>query len=338
MLIGHKAVFLPLLRYNKSCFPESLNESLQESLQEFYMISVIIPTYNAAKQLEKLLASLRQQTLPCEIIVIDSSSTDGTPKIAEQYGALVKTIDKDTFDHGGTRTLAGKMAGGDILVYLTQDALPVDSASLANLVEPLADRAVGAVYGRQLPRPGASRFGAHLRLFNYPVRSHCRSLQDKKTYGIKTPFLSNSFAAYRKSCLGEIGWFSERLIMGEDMHAGAKLLLAGYRIAYAPEAAVYHSHDYTPLQEFRRSFDIGVFHRREEWIISEFGSAGGEGMAYLKSAITYLAKDGKYGLLPELFVRTGLRLAGYTLGRMSRHLPLSVVKSFSLHRDWWGEA
>ncbi|MGC2061610.1 MAG: glycosyltransferase [Thermodesulfovibrionales bacterium] len=302
------------------------------------MISVIIPTYNAAKHLEKLLESLRQQTLPSEIIVIDSSSTDSTPKIAEQFGATVKVIDKGAFDHGGTRTLAGKMAGGNILVYLTQDALPVASTSLEKLVRPLTDRTVGAVYGRQLPRPEASVFGTHLRLFNYPDVSYIRSLTDKKTYGIKTPFLSNSFAAYRKSCLEEICWFNERLIMGEDTCAGARLLMAGYTIAYAADAAVYHSHDYTAMQEMRRYFDIGVFHRSEDWIISEFGSAGGEGMAYLKSAITYLAENRKYELLPELFVLTGLKLAGYTLGRISPYLPLSVVKRFSMHRDWWGEA
>jgi rhamnosyltransferase len=299
------------------------------------MISVIIPTYNAAKDLEKLLESLRQQTLPCEIIVIDTSSTDGTPEVAEHYRAIVKVIDKNTFDHGGTRTLAGKMAGGDILVYLTQDALPVDATSLEKLVKPLADSTVGAVYGRQVPRPGASLFGAHLRLFNYLDTSSIKRLSDKATLGIKTPFFSNSFAAYRRTDLEQIGWFRERLILGEDTCAAARLLLAGHAVAYAADAVVYHSHDYTPAEEFRRYFDVGVFHSAEDWILSEFGSAGGEGMAYLKSAVKYLAENGKYHLLPELVARTGLKFAGYTLGRMSRYLPLSIVKNFSMHRDWW---
>lgn len=113
--------------------------------------------------------------------------------------------------------------------------------------------------------------------------------------------------------------------------------MAGYTIAYASDAAVYHSHDYTAMQEMRRYFDIGVFHSSEDWLISEFGSAGGEGLAYLKSAIRYLTENRKYGLLPELLVRTGLKLVGYTLGRISRYLPASVVKNVSMHRDWWGE-
>ncbi|MBA4373798.1 MAG: glycosyl transferase [Thermodesulfovibrio sp.] len=299
------------------------------------MISVIIPTYNAALQLETLLKSLQQQTLPCEIIVIDSGSTDRTPAIAGQRGATVRVIDKDDFGHGRTRTLAGKLAQGDILVYLTQDALPVNTTSLERLLAPLADTTIGAVYGRQLPRPGAALLSSHLRLFNYPEVSYVRTLQDRKQYGIKTPFLSNSFAAYRKACLDEIGWFSEKVIMGEDTLAGARLLLAGYRLAYTAEAAVYHSHDYTLLQDFRRAFDIGVFHRSEDWLISEFGSAGSEGLAYLKSAVTHLSEKRKYHRLPELLVRTALKFTGYTLGRRSRHLPVSALQHFSMHRDWW---
>lgn len=302
------------------------------------MISVIIPTYNAVNDLEKLLASLRQQTIPCEIIVIDSSSTDGTPRIAEEYGATVKAVGKEAFDHGGTRTLAGKMAGGDILVFMTQDTLPADAVSLERLVASLSDTKTGAAYGRQLPRPGAHPLGAHLRLFNYPEVSSIKRLADKRWLGIKTPFLSNSFAAYRTSCLREIGWFKERLIMGEDMHAGAKLLLAGYSIAYAADAVVYHSHDYTPLEELRRAFDIGVFHRSEDWILSAFGSAGGEGLAYLKSAMMYLAQNRNCGLAPELLLRTGMKAAGYALGRASGYLPRPVIRSLSMHRDWWGKA
>lgn len=301
------------------------------------MISVIIPTYNAAKHLEALLESLRQQTVGSEIMVVDSTSTDGTPELAQRHGAAVMTVSKEAFDHGGVRTLAGKAARGELLVYLTQDALPVSATALEKLLEPLADRTVAAVYGRQLPRPGASLFGAHLRLFNYPEGSWTRSLGDRQRYGIRTPFLSNSFAAYRKACLQEIGWFSERLIMGEDTAAGARLLRLGYRLAYTAEAAVYHSHDYTLRQDFRRSFDIGVFHQSEDRLLAEFGGAGKEGLAYLRSAVRYLAEHRALPRLPELLLRTSLRFTGYTLGRRFRRLPLTVVRSCSMHRDWWRE-
>ncbi len=307
------------------------------------MTTVIIPTYNAGKQLAKLLESLKAQSLACDILIIDASSDDDTAKIAKRSGATVTIIEKQSFDHGGTRTLAGQLSGtitrtkadADILVYMTQDALPADSTALENLIKPFSDHMVAAAYGRQLPHPVASPFGGHLRLFNYPEISHIRSLADKAACGIRTPFLSNSFAAYRRPALEEIGWFRERLIMGEDTWAGAKLLLAGYRLAYVSEAKVHHSHDYSPQEDFRRYFDIGVFHRCEDWILSEFGSAGHEGLAYVKSAITYLAGHKKSYLLPELMIRTALKLAGYSLGRMHTHIPVSLKKKLSMHRDWW---
>ncbi|MDA8083398.1 MAG: glycosyltransferase family 2 protein [Nitrospiraceae bacterium] len=298
-------------------------------------VSVIIPTLNAGEGLDPLLESLGTQTLPCETIIADSSSTDNTTRIAARHGATICAIPRNTFDHGGTRTLAGKGASGDILIYMTQDALPADRMSLENLVKPFADPSVGAAFGRQLPRPDAAPFGAHLRLFNYPAASSVRRLADKRSLGIRTSFLSNSFAAYRRSALTQIGWFRERLIMGEDTCAGASLLVAGYAIAYAADATVYHSHDYTPLQEMRRYFDIGVFHDGEAWMLDEFGGAGREGLSYMRSAVTYLAAVGKHHLVPELLLRSAMKFAGYRLGRLHRYIPLPLAKRLSMHRDWW---
>jgi rhamnosyltransferase len=216
------------------------------------MTSVIIPTRDAAEQIHGLLQALKSQTVPCEIIIVDSSSPDNTAGIARSLGAEVVVIKREAFDHGGTRTLAARKAKGDILICMTQDAMPSDEHAIENLLAPFRDRTVAAAYGRQLPYPGASPFGAHVRLFNYPEVSCVRSIGDKETYKIRTIFLSNSFAAYRKSALKDSGWFREGLIMGEDTCAAAQLLLAGYKIAYVAEAMVYHSHNYTLLEEFRR--------------------------------------------------------------------------------------
>ena len=299
------------------------------------MTSVIIPTRDAAEQIRGLVEALKFQTVPCEIIVVDSSSSDNTAGIARSLGAEVVVIGQGDFDHGGTRTLAARIAKGDILVCMTQDAMPSDERAIANLLAPFMDPTVAAAYGRQLPYPGASPFGAHLRLFNYPEISCVRRLADKEQYGIRTIFLSNSFAAYRKSALKDSGWFREGLIMGEDTCAAAELLLAGYKIAYVAEAMVYHSHNYTLLEEFRRYFDIGVFHRTEHWILEKFGEAGGEGRRYLASELRYVLKQKKYHLLPEFIARNCMKYAGYRLGKTYRRIPRGVVKKISMHGDWW---
>ena len=299
------------------------------------MTRIIIPTYNAEKQMYRLCEALRSQTASSEITVVDSSSSDKTVEIAKSFGAKVLMVRKEDFDHGGTRTLAGKAEKADILVYMTQDTTPFDNHSIENIIRPFEDQGVAASYGRQLPYPGAEEFGTHLRLFNYPDVSYTVSLEDRKTLGIRTAFLSNSFAAYRRKALDEIDWFKEKLIMGEDTHAGARMLLAGYKIAYVADALVYHSHNYSVLQEFKRYFDIGVFHQSERWIIDEFGKAEGEGIRYMQSLFAFLRRRKKYYLIPEGIVRNTLKYIGYKLGQNYDKLPASMIHICSMHANFW---
>lgn len=306
------------------------------------MISIIIPTYQAEKYLNRLLARLKEQSLKeYELIVVDSSSTDKTAEIAKRHGARLLTVPKESFDHGGTRTYAGKESKGDIIVYLTQDVLPFHPDTLDNIIKPLINdssaggKALGAVYGRQIPYPDATPFAAHSRYFIYGTHSFERVYEDKTKYQIKTAFLSNAFTAYSRKALEEIGWFKENLISTEDTYAGAKMLKAGYRLAYVAEAAVYHSHNYSFIQEFKRYFDIGAFHKKEEWIVKEFGKANDEGFKYVRSELQYLLKNKKSGLIPAFFIRNGMKFLGYRLGALHKSLPYWLILMLSMHRGWW---
>ena len=300
-------------------------------------VSVIIPTFNAEKYFPRLLDTLKNQTITFELIIIDSSSTDNTPDIAKQYTDKIITIPKNEFDHGGTRTKAAKTASGEIIIFLTQDALPYNEYSLEVLLEAFKDDKVGAAYGKQLAYDETTLFGKHLREFNYTDTSYVRTLDDKTHYGIKTAFLSDSFATYRKSVLQEIDWFKTGLIVGEDNYAGAKILLAGNALAYCADAKVYHSHSYTLIEEFKRYFDIGVFHQRENWIRQTFGHAEGEGQKYVKSELNYLLKHHAYHRIPEFFIRNGLKYFGYKLGQRYESLSLNLIKKLSLHKSWWNK-
>jgi len=298
-------------------------------------ITVIIPTYNAEEYIVPLLESLKAQTLQFELIIIDSSSTDNTVTKAKAYTDTIVTIPKNEFDHGGTRTKAAKMASGDIIVFLTQDAIPFDNQTIEKVLEPFKNSNVAAVYGRQIPYEQTSFFGKHLRIFNYPSISHTRVLNDKNQYGIKTAFLSDSFAAYRKSHLAQVSWFKNDLIMGEDVYVGSKLILANYTLAYCAEAKVYHSHSYSILQELKRYFDIGVFHGNEKWILETFGKAEGEGGKYVKSEFNYLLKHHAYHRIPEFFIRNGMKYFGYKLGQNYKLFPKFLIKQLSMHPRWW---
>jgi len=149
--------------------------------------------------------------------------------------------------------------------------------------------------------------------------------------------LSDSFAAYRKDVLAKIGYFKDNLILGEDTYAGANIILKDYKIAYVAEAKVYHSHSYTIWQEFKRYFDIGVFHKCEDWILEKFGKAEGEGIKYIKYELKYLLAHGAWYLLPEWFIRNGMKYLGYKFGYNYKILPKNLLKKCSMHYRWWNK-
>ncbi len=300
-------------------------------------ISVIIPTFNGEKTLDELFATLHRQTLkPLEILVADSSSSDMTVDICKRNGAKVWSISQKDFDHGGTRSFLAEKASGDIVVFFTQDATPVTRDALSLLVKPLLENETCACsYGRQLPRHDAHWNASYLRKFNYPDTSSVTTFSDRDRVGLKTIFTSNSFAAYNRDLLLEVGCFKNGLIFGEDTCTVGRLLEAGYANAYVSDAAVYHSHNYSMAEEFCRSFDIGVLHSSEKWLLNTFGKAEGIGFKYVKSAILHLTGDRRYILILSFIARTGVKLLGYKLGRIHEKLPLSLRPVLSMHVGWW---
>lgn len=295
-----------------------------------------IPTLNAASGLSDVLQAVAlQASLPKRLLLIDSSSEDQTVEIARAAGAEVLTIARSDFDHGGTRQLAvERLADVPVVVFLTQDAIPADEHAFERLVAAFEDESVAAAYGRQLPRDGAGAAEAHARLFNYPAESCVKSLADAAKLGIKTPFLSNSFAAYRVSALQDVGGFPRRSLFGEDMYVAAKLLVAGHRIAYVAEATVRHSHAYTLGEELRRYFDVGAFHAQNPWIMETFGTAGREGLAYVRSELGYAARNAPLSM-PGLLLRDLLKLIGMNLGRREALLPKRLKRRLSMNTRFW---
>ena len=278
-------------------------------------ICLCIPTLDASSTWVGLVRALRTQRLyPSEVLVLDSSSTDGTADLAKRDGCRVVTIPREEFSHGGTRQHAAKLASGaDILVYLTQDSILADANALARLIAAFEDPSVGAAYGRQLPRPGANPIEAHARLFNYPPASAIRSQENTAKLGFKAIFFSNSFGAYRKTALEQAGGFPGKLNFGEDTVVAARLLQHQWKIAYVAEAQAYHSHAYSCREEFQRYYRIGQLHASEPWLVCDFGKPSGEGSRFVVSEMKYLCRHAPW-LIPEASIRTGLKYLGYKCG------------------------
>ncbi len=309
-------------------------------MASFPSVAVIIPTLNGAKWLERVFSMLRVQTLcPAEILVLDSGSTDETCDIVKKYQIDLRKISSSEFDHGGTRTLGARLTTSEILVYMTQDAVPVTEDALERLVAPLAENImIAATYGRQLAVEDATVFSKHLRLFNYPDTSEIRCLKDRERLGFKTIFISNSFAAYQRDILAAHDYFPGRLLFGEDTLTVAMFLESGYCVEYVSEAKVHHSHNYTMWQEFKRYFDIGVFHVEQQDRLMKFGGPGGRGKEYVLSELRMLTRHKKIWLVPESFLRNSCKFIGYALGKHYNLFPRTIAASMSMNRRWWSEA
>ncbi|UAN59429.1 glycosyltransferase family 2 protein [Serratia sp. JSRIV004] len=300
-------------------------------------VAIIIPTRNGGDLWASAVQSLsKQNDYISNVIVIDSNSTDETLKTACKVTSNIIKIDEKEFNHGGTRNLGCFLLDDnvDVVIFLTQDAVLASPESLQRIVEPFIDKSVAAAFGRQLPHENATAIAEHARIFNYPKKSYVSSLESRQKMGIKTVFISNSFSAYRLSIFKELGCFPDNTILCEDMYFAAKAVTKGYKIAYASDATVFHSHNYTPIEEFRRYFDIGVFHDNEPWIKQSFGGARGEGKKFIISELKYLLKN-KPSLVPVALVNNAMKFIGYKLGGYYAVIPVPMRVKLSMHKNFW---
>ena len=177
-------------------------------------IDVIIPTYHPGREFEQLIERLYKQDCPInKIIIMNTEDALWNKEWDEKYPFLeVHHIPKAEFDHGGTRKKAAGLSEADIMVFMTQDALPADRHLLRNLTAALYDdEQTGAAYARQLPNADCSFVERYTRSFNYPEFSSVRTKADLPQYGIKTYFCSNVCAAYKKDIFEKLGGFVDRI-------------------------------------------------------------------------------------------------------------------------------
>ena len=280
------------------------------------------------------MGALRCQTVPCEIIVIDSSSSDETAEVARAHRAKIIVIDRKNFDHGGTRNLGVRSSAGNPIIFMTQDVMPADERVVENLVESLELRDVALCYGRQKARPDANPVETFARRFNYPEQGFVRSQDDTASFGLRTFFCSNVCSAVKRREFEAVGGFPERIIMNEDMLLAAKMLRAGYKVVYEPSAVVYHSHNYSLLEQFKRYFDIGAV-LKQSGLAAAAGRAEGEGMRYLREQMAYLVREKEWLWLPYALAQALVKYSGFRLGFLENLMPRHLKVYLSMNAGFW---
>lgn len=304
-------------------------------------VDIIIPTYKPGKSFIELVQKLKKQTYPIHKIVIVNTEEKyynqliyGTNFSEESKNVEVYHLSKKEFDHGRTRNQGVKRTTADYFVCLTQDAMPVDYTLIGNLVEAIEQPMVAVAYGRQLPDKDCDVIEQYTRAFNYPEHSFTKGIEDLPRLGIKTYFCSNVCAIYKRDIFEKLGGFISHTIFNEDMIYAAGAVKAGYRIAYAADACVIHSHNYTCMEQFHRNFDLGVSQADNPEIFANIPSES-EGIRMIRKTAEYLRKNGKGNKVFLLYIRSGFKYIGYRMGYNYKKLPRKLVLKCTMNKDYW---
>ncbi len=290
-------------------------------------VDVCIPVYKPEPGFAELLGRLAVQDYPIRSVrIINTEKKYWDTSFEKEYPHChIMHISREEFNHGGTRRLLAEQSDADLMLFMTQDAMPRDRHLVSSLVAAFEDPKVKAAYARQLPRKDCRLLETYTRQFNYPEESRTKDQKDLPVLGIKTFFCSNVCAMYEKQTYLEQGGFPERTLFNEDMIFAGRLVQAGYSIRYQAEAKVVHSHNYSNGQQFHRNFDLAVSQAEYPEIFQAYPSEG-EGIRLVKAAAAYVCRKGKPWMVIPLFTGSASKYAGYFLGKRYRKLPVWLIR------------
>ncbi|MBU0703946.1 MAG: glycosyltransferase [Chloroflexi bacterium] len=217
------------------------------------VISIIVPAYNAEDILENCLIALEAQTLPgeqYEIIVVDDGSSDGSADVARRYD--VRLIQQPNAGPAAARNRGAQAARGELLLFTDADCAPAPDW-VRRMLAPFRNPEVAGAKGVYRTRQQAvvARF----------VQLEYESKYARMTHQDHIDFVDTYSAAYRRDIFLANGGFDDRFPTAsvEDQEFSFRLARKGYRLVFAPQAVVYHRHDATPGEYWRRKFGIGYW-------------------------------------------------------------------------------
>lgn len=299
-------------------------------------VDLIIPTYKPGEKFKKSLRRLAAQTRKPDRIILINTEKDlfQEDMIAPYENVEVYHIKKQEFDHGRTRDYGASLSNADLILFMTDDAIPKDQYLIENLIKAFEDPTVAAAYGRQMADPKKNYIEYYTRIFNYPDQSRLKTKEDLDTLGIKTFFCSNVCSAYRKKDYDAMGGFLHKTIFNEDMIMASKLIEAGKAIAYQADARVWHWHDYTAFEQLHRNFDLAVSQVDYGGLFLKVKSES-EGLKMVFATLKHLIMHKKFLLIPKYIIDTGFKLIGYKLGRNYTKLPKKLISKLTMNQTYW---
>ena len=299
-------------------------------------VDVLIPVYRPDGKLTELLKRLKMQNYPIHRVILMNTEEKHFPTELTGIWDRVEVyhLAKEEFDHGGTRDRGVRMSTADLVVCMTQDAMPADETLIEELVKPFEDPEVWAAYARQLPNEDCREVEKYTRSFNYPEQSMVKTKEDLDRLGIKTFFCSNVCAAWRREKYLELGGFVKHTIFNEDMILAGTMIKQGGKIAYCAKAKVIHSHNYSAFQQFHRNFDLAVSQTMYPEVFGGIRSES-EGIKLVKKSLSYCIKIGKPWLMIQVVTQSAGKLLGYKMGQRYRSLPMWLILRCTMSPSFW---
>lgn len=250
-------------------------------------VSIVIPTKNGGERFKEVLKAIENQNTEYEyeIICVDSGSTDNTKDYINDSTAVLHEINSHEFGHGKTRNLGASLGTGEFIVFITQDALPYNDKWLQNFIDAMKlDDEIAGAFGKHYPYPDCNlpdkmMLFNHFANFGNETRIFCLNEENRNQYYADEGYRQYlAFFSDNNSCLRRTIWEKipyDDVDFAEDQFWARKILEAGYKKAYCPDAAVYHSHNYDLRSYKQRYYDefkaiYSVYHSQLSHNTSEY--------------------------------------------------------------------
>ena len=300
-------------------------------------VDAVIPAYKPGHDLRELVEKLLDQTVRLGRIIIINTDREYFDEKEYLIAPAVEVvhITRHEFDHAGTRDMGLRMSDADYVLFMTMDAIPKDNYLVEKLLSGFrrADN-IAVSYARQLPKKDCNRIEQITREFNYPAQSRVQTSDDIKELGIKAYFCSDVCAMYDTSIYRSLGGFKAPAIFNEDMVYAAGALNAGYAVSYCADALVYHSHNYTGRQYYRRNFDLGVSQANHPEIFERF-NVKGTGMQLVRKSLAQICRKGTPADIIRLVYYSGMKYLGFRKGKNYHKLSLESCLKHTSDKEYW---
>lgn len=300
-------------------------------------VDAVIPAYKPGHDLRELVEKLLDQTVRLGRIIIINTDREYFDEKEYLIAPAVEVvhITRHEFDHAGTRDMGLRMSDADYVLFMTMDAIPKDNYLVEKLLSGFrrADN-IAVSYARQLPKKDCNRIEQITREFNYPAQSRVQTSDDIKELGIKAYFCSDVCAMYDTSIYRSLGGFKAPAIFNEDMVYAAGALDAGYAVSYCADALVYHSHNYTGRQYYRRNFDLGVSQADHPEIFERF-NVKGTGMQLVRKSLAQICRRGTPADIIRLVYYSGMKYLGFRKGKNYHKLTLKSCLKHTSDKEYW---